>query len=115
MHENILLPECTYCTVCTMLIIQIDPIYFKWWQIPLSIYELELFITGDEKECDVCFCDCTSGANILLAHGLWPASPTTPVLAVEIPLMDFLESLFLESQVSLSSFCNAIKWKNIIY
>ncbi len=73
-----------------------------------------LFIAGDEKECDVCFCDCISDTRILLSHGLWPISPSKPVFAIEVQLMDLLECLFLESQVSLNSFCSALRWKNIL-
>eukprot|EP00794_Sanderia_malayensis_P002142 gene2142-2432_t len=54
---------------------------------------------GDEKEYDVCFCDCISDPRILLSHGLWPVSPSKPVFAIEVQLKDFLECFFLESQV----------------
>eukprot|EP00794_Sanderia_malayensis_P012458 gene12458-13746_t len=71
----------------------------KWDEVRDSLIRTTIESLGDEKECDVCFCDCISDAKILLSHGLWPVSRSKPVFAIEVQLVDFLECLFLESQV----------------
>ena len=48
-----------------------------------------------------------------MKNGLWPVSPTVPTVALQLELMAQLESLFLEAQLSLNSFCNFIKWKQV--
>ena len=73
-----------------------------------------LLFTGFQKTAEMEFCDCVPDCIVLLKHGLWPASPASPVTALEIDMMDFLECLFLESQLSLKSFCSALKWKNVL-
>jgi hypothetical protein len=42
---------------------------------------------------------------------LWPATPKQPKTAFAFDLLDWMEALLLECQVSVNDFCNALKAK----
>ena len=42
---------------------------------------------------------------------LWPAAPKRPQIAFTFELMDWVEALLLECQVSLKDFCKALCFK----
>eukprot|EP00794_Sanderia_malayensis_P005106 gene5106-5754_t len=53
-------------------------------------------------------CSCKPDAFFFVKQRLWPATSKLPRLAFTFEFMDLLESFFLESQVSVTSFCAAI-------
>lgn len=79
----------------------------------LNLMLMYFFFQGFQKHCDVTFCNCIPDGIILIKNGLWPVSPTAPTVALQLELMAHLKSLFLEAQLSLNSFCNSIRWKQV--
>ena len=57
----------------------------------------------------VFFCGCKSEVETLTELRLWPATPTKPTLAFTFQLLDMLEALLLECQVSVKDFVEALK------
>ena len=58
---------------------------------------------------DVEFCKCKLDAHRLMELGYWPATPSRPVVAFSISLMDWMEATLLECQVAVQDFTNALK------
>ena len=54
------------------------------------------------------FCSCESEAETLIRAHLFPATPKQPQLAFSFKLLDWLEALMLECQVSAKDFVSAI-------
>ena len=54
-------------------------------------------------------CDCEATSITLVRAGLWPASPKNPQVAYTFELLNVMEALMLECQVSLKDFCEAVK------
>ena len=48
------------------------------------------------------FCKCKLDAHRLMELGYWPATPSCPVLAFSLSLMDRMGALLLECQVAVS-------------
>ena len=49
----------------------------------------------------------------MVRANLWPSSPKRPHLAFTFELLDWIEALFLECQVALKDFCQALLFKAI--
>ena len=56
----------------------------------------------------VTFCACETETETLLRAHLFPATPKLPQVAFTFDLMDWLEALMLECQVSVQDFVAAI-------
>ena len=56
------------------------------------------------------FCSCEEDALQLMKFGYWPATPSRPTTAFSFSLMDWLEALMLECQVSVHDFSQAVKY-----
>lgn len=56
----------------------------------------------------ITFCSCESEVETLIRAHLFPATPKQPQLAFTFHLMDWLEALMLECQVSAQDFVFAI-------
>ena len=54
------------------------------------------------------FCRCESEALRCIRYGLWPSSPTSPLVAFVLPLMQLQRIMQLEAQVSTKTFCSAM-------
>ena len=54
------------------------------------------------------FCRCKSEACTLVEHGLWPATPTKPVMAFTFGLMELVEKMFLVAKVSVQQCCASL-------
>eukprot|EP00794_Sanderia_malayensis_P001386 gene1384-1526_t len=63
---------------------------------------------GKQFDCIMEVCSCKPDAFFFVKQRLWPATSKLPRLAFTFEFMDLLESFFLESQVSVTSFCAAI-------
>eukprot|EP00112_Aurelia_sp_Birch-Aquarium-sp1_P007292 Seg1794.4 transcript_id=Seg1794.4/GoldUCD/mRNA.D3Y31 product="hypothetical protein" protein_id=Seg1794.4/GoldUCD/D3Y31 len=63
---------------------------------------------GRQHEKMVGFCNCESNAATLVSLGLWPGSPTNPIVAFSIKFMDICLRFLLEAHVSLNKFCDAM-------
>ena len=55
------------------------------------------------------FCKCKLDAHRLMELGYWPATPSRPVLAFSLSMMDWMEALLLECQVAVQDFTSALK------
>lgn len=56
-------------------------------------------------------CNCEPIAVTLARAELWPATPTNPRCAFTFNLLDWIEALMLECQVSLKDFCAALRFR----
>ena len=65
-------------------------------------------VTGGQHEKKIGFCSCESNAATLVSLGLWPGSPTNPIVAFSIKFMDICLRFLLEAHVSLNKFCDAM-------
>ena len=65
-------------------------------------------ITGRQHEKKIGFCNFESNAATLVSLGLWPGSPTNPIVAFDIKFMDICLRFLLEAHVSLNKFCDAM-------
>ena len=65
---------------------------------------------GIPKKIQFDFCSCEEDALQLIKFGYWPATPSRPTTAFSFYLMDWLEALMLECQVSVHDFSQAIKY-----
>lgn len=54
-------------------------------------------------------CSCEPIAVTLARAELWPATPTNPRFAYTFKLLNWIEALMLECQVSLKDFCQSLK------
>ena len=55
------------------------------------------------------FCKCKLDAHRLMELGYWPATPSCPMLAFSMSLIDWMEALLLECQVAVQDFTCALK------
>ena len=65
---------------------------------------------GVEHEVKFVYCDCEALSVTLAQAGLWPATPNNPQVAFTFELLNLMEALMLECQVSLKDFCEAMKF-----
>ncbi len=65
------------------------------------------------EECDVrlATCACEPLVSTLVKARLWPSASQRPHLAFTFELLDWIEALLLEAQVSLNDFCKALRFK----
>ena len=54
------------------------------------------------------FCRCKSEACTLVELGLWPATPSKPVMAFTFGLMELVEKMFLVGKVSVQQCCASL-------
>lgn len=59
---------------------------------------------------DILFCSCMEDALTLIQLHYWPSSPTRPSTAFSFQLLDWVEALFLECQVSMQDFAAAFEF-----
>lgn len=73
------------------------------------IYKVEVsFIVGVYHTISVVFCSCETEVETLLHARLFPATPKFPQLAFTFELLDFMEALLWECQVSAHDFVAAV-------
>ena len=70
------------------------------------------FLGEEHKVCFVTF-SCEPLVVTMVRANLWPSSPKPPHLAFIFELLDWIEALFLECQVALKDFCQALLFKAI--
>ncbi|KAG1722047.1 uncharacterized protein EDB91DRAFT_1274740, partial [Suillus paluster] len=58
---------------------------------------------------DVLSCECSSLAQVLLHHGLFPTSPSQPRMAVSVDLLSFYRALFERSCDAINALASALK------
>ena len=68
-----------------------------------------MLILGIPRKMSIEFCKCKLDAHRLMELGYWPATPSRPMLAFSMPLMDWMEALLLECQVAVQDFTSALK------
>ncbi len=56
-------------------------------------------------------CSCEALPITMVKARLWPATPRNPRYAFTFELLDWAESLMLESQVALKDFCATLKFR----
>ena len=56
-------------------------------------------------------CACEPLVVTLVRARIWPSTPQRPHLAFTLDLLDWMECLLLECQVSLNDFCKALYFK----
>lgn len=68
-----------------------------------------VFLPGMPRQMSIEFCKCKLDAHRIIELGYWPATPSRPVLAFSIALLDWMEALLLECQVAVQDFTSALK------
>ena len=59
---------------------------------------------------DILFCSHVEDSLTLIQLHYWPSSPTRPSTAFSFQLLDWVEALFLECQVSMQDFAAAFEF-----
>ena len=75
-------------------------------------YNYTYCCTGPPKCLDIQFCSCEEDAITLMRLQYWPATPVRPSTAFSFQLLDWLEALLLECQVSLHDVSAAVQFLN---
>lgn len=70
---------------------------------------------GRKHETVIGCCKCEAEACTLVRFNLWPASPTSPIMAFQCSLMELQRMLFVEAQVSTYAFCSTLEQLNSDY
>ncbi len=70
-----------------------------------------LFCIGEEHNINFTTCACEPFVLTMVRARLWPSSPKRPNIAFSFELLDWMEALLLEAQVTLNDFCNALHFK----
>ena len=68
-------------------------------------------LLGMEHKMHFTYCLCETLAKTMCRAKLWPATPTNPQYAFSFALLDWVEALLLECQVSVKDFCNALTFR----
>ena len=71
----------------------------------------ELLFIGLRHQLEVTSCSCEAFPVSLARLRLWPTSSKHPKFALSFELLDWMEALLLECQVSVSDFCKALNTK----
>ena len=71
----------------------------------------ELLFIGLRHQLEVISCSCEAFPVSLARLRLWPTSSKHPKFALSFELLDWMEALLLECQVSVSDFCKALNTK----
>ena len=66
------------------------------------------YLLGQQFDSVIELCGCKPDVFFFVKQRLWPSTPSFPRIGFEFKFMDLLESFFLESQISVSSFCASI-------
>ena len=64
---------------------------------------------GRTHKAVIYYCKYEAEACTLIRFRLWPGSPTSPATAFLFGVMELQYSLFVEAQVSVLAFCNAME------
>ena len=80
-------------------------------QVILVIKALHLNYTGVEHNIEFVYCSCEPVTVTLARAEMWPATPCNPGYAFSFALLDWVEALLLECQVSLRDVCSALKFR----
>jgi len=54
-------------------------------------------------------CDCEPDAITLIRCSFWPGSPSKPTVAFHFSIMNLMEKVFLQSQVSIHDFSEILE------
>ncbi|KAJ8045840.1 hypothetical protein HOLleu_08940 [Holothuria leucospilota] len=65
---------------------------------------------GCMHSCQVTFCRCSSEMENLVRIGFWPSSAVDPICALSIHLLNWISYCVLETQSSVKSICQSLKW-----
>ncbi len=57
---------------------------------------------------NISFCKCKSMIERMVDLRLWPASPTSPQVAFDMDLLDFIHAAMMECQVSIHHACSLL-------
>ena len=70
-----------------------------------------LYYAGMEHELQFVYCSCEALPITMARAKLWPATPSNPRFCLSFELLDWVEALMLESQVSLKGFCKTVDFR----
>ena len=82
--------------------------FCSYYHTDIPYQDIYYLCTGCFQTLTITFCVCVSEAETLLQLGLFPATPKQPQLAFALPLLDWMEALMLECQVSAQDFVAAL-------
>lgn len=68
-------------------------------------------VLGTEHKLLFMSCGCEPLAVTMARAELWPATPSNPRYAFSFSLLDWMEALLLEAQVSVKDFWNTLKFR----
>jgi CxC1 like cysteine cluster associated with KDZ transposases len=57
----------------------------------------------------ISLCTCTEPAGQLIARGLFPCAPSLPSLAVDLQMLDFAQSLFMNAAPNTTAWCETLE------
>jgi len=57
----------------------------------------------------ISLCTCTEPAGQLMARGLFPCAPSLPSLAVDLQMLDFAQSLFMNAAPNTTAWCETLE------
>ena len=77
----------------------------------IAVHCMYVHVLGVEHNVSLCCCECEPVAVTMARARIWPASPQFPRLAFTFDLLDWLEALLLECQVSVKEFYGALLFK----
>ena len=72
---------------------------------------LVFFHAGIPHQVGILSCKCEPFSVTLSRLRLWPTSSKQPSYALAFDLLDWMEAMLLECQVSLNDFCKALNYK----
>ena len=72
---------------------------------------LVFFHAGIPHQVGIVSCKCEPFSVTLSRLRLWPTSSKQPSYALAFDLLDWMEAMLLECQVSLNDFCKALNYK----
>ena len=76
-----------------------------------NIFYAIIFDAGIPHQVGVVSCKCEPFSVTLSRLRLWPTSSKQPSYALGFDLLDWMEAMLLECQVSLNDFCKALNYK----
>lgn len=70
-----------------------------------------LYFIGEEHNIKFATCGCEPLVVTMVRARIWPSTAQRPHLAFTFDLLDWMEALLLECQVSVNDFCKALYFK----
>ncbi len=77
----------------------------------MLLFYCNILILGSQHSINFASCGCEPLPVTLARAKLWPATPHHPRMVFTFGLLDWVEALMLEAQVSLHDFCRSLTFR----